>query len=249
MTSAACAMDAGFEPSMITLKPHLRSVFCNAQNRGSFGRRGLDGLNRRTRQRQMAHLAAFFGVFFAVQVQMRARQSQNLSHGGVWFACTVRKPHIPQNIQHDGRAVLARLGQRQAAQGAHLQLKLRHIAGVDGVVAAVVRARGDLVHHQAIVVQQEQLDAQHTDILQLICYRYRSSYSTFYAGWRQISFINRGGRQNAVDMHIQLRREVDDLPVATASQDHGVLGLSGSIFSSTQVTPQWPTQPPVRQAC
>ncbi len=71
-------MEAGFEPSIITFQPHPHSVFCDAKYRGSFSRRRFDCFNRRARDRQMPHLAAFFGVFFAVQVQMRTWQSQNL---------------------------------------------------------------------------------------------------------------------------------------------------------------------------
>ena len=43
--------------------------------------------------------------------------------------------------------------------------KLRHVAGVLAVVAAVVRARGDFVDHQAAVLQHEKLDAQHAHVL------------------------------------------------------------------------------------
>ena len=93
----------------------------------------------------MAHLAALAGRGLAVQVQMRARQGQQLRPrrgAAVW-------PDVTQQIEHDAGAVLARLGEWQAGQGAYLQVKLRHIAGVDAVVAAVVRTWRHFVDHQA----------------------------------------------------------------------------------------------------
>ena len=42
--------------------------------------------------------------------------------------------------------------QRQAGQRAHLQVELRHVAGVHAVVAAVVRPRRHLVDHQRAVL-------------------------------------------------------------------------------------------------
>jgi tRNA(Arg) A34 adenosine deaminase TadA len=86
----------------------------------------------------------------------------------------LREPQVAQQVEHDGGAVLARLRERQAGHGAHLQLELRHVAGVLAVVAAVVRARGDFVDHQAAVLQREELHAQHAHVLQAVCYRNRS---------------------------------------------------------------------------
>jgi predicted ATP-dependent protease len=77
----------------------------------------------------------------------------------------VGKPQVAQQVEHDGGAVLARLRERQAGHGAHLQLELRDVAGVLAVVAAVVRARGDLVDHQAAVLQHEELHAQHAHVM------------------------------------------------------------------------------------
>ena len=100
----------------------------------------------------MPHFSAFFGVFFAVQMQMCTWQRQDLvPRRRYGFQSTLLKPHIAQNIQHDGWAVLTRLRQRQLAKRADLQLELRDIAGVYRVMAAVVRARGDFVDDPCFV--------------------------------------------------------------------------------------------------
>ena len=96
----------------------------------------------------MPHLATFFGVLFAIQMQMRTGQGHNLvPRRGLRFSTTLREPYFTQNIQHDGRTVLTRLGEWQTTQRANLQLELRDIAGVDGVVSAVVRAWRDFIHN------------------------------------------------------------------------------------------------------
>ena len=55
----------------------------------------------------------------------------------------------------------------QAAQGAHLLLELVGAARVERPVPAVVRPRGDLVDEEPAAVGDEQLDAQHADVVQL----------------------------------------------------------------------------------
>ena len=55
------------------------------------------------------------------------------------------EPQVAEQVQHHRRRMQARRSQRQAGQRAHLQLELRDVAGVDRVVARVVRARRHLV--------------------------------------------------------------------------------------------------------
>ncbi len=105
---------------------------------------------------------------------MGAGQGQHgLPVGRARLACRV-KPQVAQQVEHDGGRMLARLGQRQAGHGMHLQVKLRNIAGVQRVVAAVVRARGHFIDDQgavrAAVVDHEKLDAQDANIADVICY-------------------------------------------------------------------------------
>jgi hypothetical protein len=56
------------------------------------------------------------------------------------------------------------IAQRQARHRPHLLRELAGDAGVDGVVAAVVRTRGHLVDDQRAVRQHEEFDAQHADV-------------------------------------------------------------------------------------
>ena len=87
-----------------------------------------------------------------VQVRCRARPAPGPTAACV-SAVAAREPQVAQQVEHDRRAVLARLRQRQAGQRAHLQLELRHVAGVHAVVAAVVRPRRHFVDHQRAVLR------------------------------------------------------------------------------------------------
>ena len=88
------------------------------------------------------------------------------------------KPDIAQQVQHDGRRVLARRVQGQASHGMHLQVKLRKITGIQGVVAAVVRARRHFVDDEraavvgvgAAVFNQKKFNTQHAHVVNVICY-------------------------------------------------------------------------------
>ena len=70
--------------------------------------------------------------------------------------------------------MLAWFRQWQASQGVHLQIKLRHVASVHGVVAAVVRARRHFIDDQAAmfgaVIDDEKLHTQHTHVVDVMCY-------------------------------------------------------------------------------
>jgi hypothetical protein len=59
--------------------------------------------------------------------------------------------------------MLARRPEREAADGADLLLELAGRAGVDGEVAGVMRARRELVDHEAIGLIDEELDAEDAD--------------------------------------------------------------------------------------
>ena len=59
-----------------------------------------------------------------------------------------------------------RRGQRRAGEGAHLKIELRHVAGINAVVAGVVRPGRHFIGHQGAVAQHEELDAEHADIAQ-----------------------------------------------------------------------------------
>ena len=117
----------------------------------------------------------------------------------------------------------ARRQQWQAGQRAHLQLELRDIAGIDRVVAAVVRARRHLVGEQGAVIQHEELDAQHADV----CHRRGNAL-----GRGERAPLDRGvqrrrhdrHRQDAAAVQVALRRKVHQLARCVARDDNAQLG-------------------------
>ena len=60
--------------------------------------------------------------------------------------------------------MLARVAERHARHGAHLLLELAGRAGVDRVMAGVVRARRNLVGDKRAVLEHEELDAEHAHV-------------------------------------------------------------------------------------
>ena len=119
----------------------------------------------------------------------------------------------------------ARRDQRRAGQGAHLELELRQVAGVDAVVARVVRPRRDLVGDERAVGEHEELDAQDADVVE----RPRQPLG---AGDRLVLLrrSDRGARrharhgEDAVAVDVVLDRQVDDRAVAAAGDDDADLG-------------------------
>ena len=109
--------------------------------------------------RDVAHLAPGTRLALAVEVQVRARMAQHR----VPLGLAAVAPDVAQQVHHHRRAVLRGVAQRQAAEHAHLLLELRGAAGVDRVVAAVVRARRDLVQQQ-LSADHEHLDRQHAHV-------------------------------------------------------------------------------------
>ena len=167
----------------------------------------------------MAHLAGALGIDLAVQVQVGAGQGQDLLPGGRLGAVTVLEPQVAQQVQHHGGAVLARLHQGQVGHAAHLQLELRHVQRVLAVVAAVVRARGDLVDHELAVVQHKEFHAQHAHIVKTDSYGFRSGYRLLRLRCGQISFIHLGHGQDAIAVQVALHGQVDDGAVPAARHD------------------------------
>ena len=90
----------------------------------------------------------------AVEVQLRLRMRKHAAPSRARAATCggrIGKPQVAEQVHHHGGRVLARVAQRQPGEHARLLLELRGHAGVDRVVAAVVRARRDLVDEQRAV--------------------------------------------------------------------------------------------------
>ena len=102
----------------------------------------------------------------AVEMQVRAGQREDAIPGRLdGSGAAVAKPEVAEQVEHHRRRMQARRDQRRAGHRAHLQLELRDVAGVDAVVAGVVRPRRHLVGDQRAVGEHEELDAEHADVV------------------------------------------------------------------------------------
>ena len=103
--------------------------------------------------RQVPHLAPAPRLGLAVQVQVHAGQRQHAGPVGRARLSRRRANHRSPSRLSITAAECRRGGTSgSAGQRAHLQVELRHVAGVDAVVARVVRPRRHLVGHQRAVV-------------------------------------------------------------------------------------------------
>ena len=139
-------------------------------------------------------------------------------------------PQVTQQVEHDGRAVLARLQQGQAGQGAHLQVKLREVTGVQGVVAAVVRTRRHFVDDERAVLQHKKLHAQHAHVMQAVRDGAGGGNGLLGQFGRQVAVKHFGHRQNTVAVQVELHRQVDASAVPATRHDHRAFGTQRQHF-------------------
>lgn len=123
---------------------------------------GLDvrfGLvHRRRGHGDVAHLAAWFGGALAVQVDAGVGDGEGVLGGfevGVWLCAA-------DDVEHDGGLAdfEARGGDGEVEDGADVGVELGQGAAFDGVVAGVVDAAGDFAQEEAVVFEEEHLDAE-----------------------------------------------------------------------------------------
>ena len=114
----------------------------------------------------------------------------------------------------------ARRHQRRTDQRAHLQFELRLVAGVQAVVAGVVRPRRHLVGDQPAVAQHEKLDAQHADVVHRRGQPTRCAHGLGLHGIANPERRHRGHRQDAAAVQVVLHRQVDRVARAIARHDH-----------------------------
>ena len=126
--------------------------------------------------------------------------------------------------------MLARLRERQACQRAHLQIKLRLVAGVHRVVAAVVRAGGHFVDHQLAAFEQEEFHAEHAHVVEAFGNRAGRGHRLSGHIGRHSPFVHAGHGQNAVAVQVQLHREIHHLPIGATRHDDRALGLQRQHF-------------------
>ena len=157
---------------------------------------------------------------------MRAGQRQN----GVPSGCTTFGPQIAQQVEHDGRGMLAWLRERQTRQRAHLQLKLRLVASVQRVVAAVVWARCHLVDDQLAAFEDEKLHTQHAHVMQAFGNGTGGGHGLRGQVGGHSAFVHAGHGQNAFAVQVQLDREIHHLPIGPTRHNDRAFGLEGQHF-------------------
>ena len=190
---------------------------------GDFGGALLGGLGAGGGDGDVPHFALALHALFAVEVQVYAREVlHGLPGRGAGLAVGI-EPDVAQYVEHDGGAVLARLGQGELHGGAHLQVKLAVLAGIDGVVAAVVWARCHFIDDPAAVLQHKVLYAQHAYILQALRNAGCGLHQIVCQRGRHSACKGVGGAQNAVVVDVALRRKMHDLPLRVARHDDRAL--------------------------
>ena len=119
---------------------------------------GFGLVHRRRGHGDVAHLAAWFGGTLAVQVDAGVGDGEGVLGGfqvGVWLCAA-------DDVEHDGGLAdfEARGGDGEVEDGADVGVELRQRAAFDGVVAGVVDAAGDFAQEEAVVFEEEHLDAE-----------------------------------------------------------------------------------------
>lgn len=119
--------------------------------------------------------------------------------------------------------------QRQARHGPYLQVELGHVAGVQGVVAAVVGPRGHFIDHQrtqvAAVVHHKILHTQHAHVLELVRNRFGGRDGLFTQRIREVALKHLGHGQDARSVQVALRRKMHHLPIGPTRHDDRQLGF------------------------
>ena len=119
---------------------------------------GFGLVHRRRGHGDVAHLAAWFGGALAVQVDAGVGDGEGVLGGfqvGVWLCAA-------DDVEHDGGLADfdARGGDGEVEDGADVGVELGQGAAFDGVVAGVVDAAGDFAEEEAVVLEEEHLDAE-----------------------------------------------------------------------------------------
>ncbi len=148
------------------------------------------------------------------------------------------EPQIAQQVQHHRRRQLSRLAQRQLGQDASLLIELARYAGIDRVMAAVVRARSHLVHEQLAVRQHEELHAQHAHVVEPL--GHRGGRRARLQRQRRVDARRHDRRsQDAAPVLVLGSRKRDRAAVAAAAHEDGHLALDPQpLFQHARHPPQ-----------
>ncbi len=129
------------------------------------------------------------------------------------------QPGVAQQVDHHRRRVQQHVAQLQAAQCARLLLELRRGAGVDRVVAAVVRPRRDFVDQQRAILEHEELHREHAHVVEAPR-QPRGDIDGLVADLQRDARGNDGGVEDAVPVLILGHREAYRCAVVAARQHY-----------------------------
>jgi hypothetical protein len=115
-------------------------------------------LQGRTENAVVAHLATGTGLAFAVEMEAEAGQGEEPTPVG-----SALGPEIAEEVAHDDGREEAGFAKGQAADGAQLLFELAGDAGVEAVVAGIMRTRGELVDEEVPSPGEEELDGEKAD--------------------------------------------------------------------------------------
>lgn len=197
--------------------------------------RGLERVVRIVGQNgEVAHFSAFARGFFTVKMQMCvqvALQRQPFGFAAVFL------PNVAQNIRHTARTQQFSVSRRQVAHQADLLLKLVCRAGVDGMVAGVVRTRRDFVDDQFMcIADNKHFYRQYADVVQFIGQTLRHLPRLLLNVGTQ-SGRDDGVGEDAVFVNVFGRVEGLHVIIVQTAYDNGNFAAQIHHFSKTQSTP------------
>ena len=102
-------------------------------------------------------------------------------------------------------------------------------------MTAVVGARGDFIDNQGPVRQHKKFNAQHTDVVQLLCHRFGGGDGLLGQGIWHVASKHLGHGQDAVAVQIALHGQVHHRAIAaTRHDDRAFAGQRQHFFQHTR---------------
>ena len=110
----------------------------------------------------MSHLSPYPGTGLAIEVE---GGSGGIENGGPVGRSIFICPNIAQEVKHGTGLFQSGRAEGQSANGPGLLLELRGHASIDGMVAGVMRAGGDLIDQQPACLGDEKFHGQDANII------------------------------------------------------------------------------------
>lgn len=140
------------------------SFIANANRRTGHHCRLVHGYRILSDHGEMSHLAPRPGMVLAIEVQLETGYRQERAPIRLPdVIISAGSPELTQKINHYRSGMSPGIAQRQAAQRPHLLLELVRDAGIQRVVAGIMRSRRNFIHIK-LVLDNKELNAQDPDI-------------------------------------------------------------------------------------